>query len=110
MKTVKEKWCNYCGQFVYENNRSEHQLASCEVVTVETPVVGSVGSTFIGLMKTERGYSLRLYNITGDHPNKGSTVTVDTLVDVNVPILDMTDAEVQTEYALCKSYMKEEIL
>lgn len=35
--TIKQVWCEYLQEFVWESNKSEHQLASCEhkIVDIE---------------------------------------------------------------------------
>lgn len=36
--TVKQIWCDYLQEFVWESNKSEHQLTRCEHRTVEIEV------------------------------------------------------------------------
>lgn len=67
----------------------------------------NVRAEFIGKQKTETDFSFRLYNILGDHKLAGSTVTLDSLVDLGITVPDLTPEEVEVEYTRCKNYLKE---
>lgn len=52
-----------------------------------------VTAEFIGFQ-----FGFRLYNIIGDHPRTGSTVSVKTLVEEGIDIPDLPPEEVFLEY------------
>ena len=55
--------------------------------------VAVVSAKFIGLQ-----CGMRLYNVTGNHPLKGSTVSVKTLVEEGIEVPDLTPDQISTEY------------
>ena len=68
------------------------------------------GAVFIGFQSTETpSLRFRLYNITGDHRLRGSTVTVATLVANHIPVPDLCASAVAAELMAFKTWMNEEV-
>lgn len=69
----------------------------------------SLKCIFIGFQETEIPHlKLRLYNIEGDHKLNKSTVTIDTLIQNNIPILDLNEDEINNEYRKIKKWLRGE--
>jgi hypothetical protein len=61
---------------------------------------------FVAIQKTEYPlFRFRLYNVVGDHPLSGSTVTVDTLIGNGIPVPDLSDDEIQRECEMLQTYL-----
>jgi hypothetical protein len=54
---------------------------------------------------TQQDGDIRFYNVYGDHPLKGSTVSVKTLVRENIPIPDMTPQQIDEEIKKVDKYL-----
>lgn len=71
----------------------------------ERPHWPDLGAKFIGLQETEiAGLSIRVYNVVGNHPLAGSTVSARTLVEQGIPVSDLTPEELQAEVELVTAW------
>lgn len=67
---------------------------------------GKVKAVYKGIQNGP-DFWMTLYDVRGPHHLDGSTVSVMTLVDNGIEITDMTEEEIQKEYARLKTYLKE---
>ena len=59
---------------------------------------------FVGVQRAET-FGFRLYNVVGDHPLSGSTVTVERLVQEHIPVPDLSKKEIDEECKALGAYM-----
>jgi len=66
----------------------------------------SISAKFIGLQETLDGNAIRLYNITGNHFRSGSTVTVNTLLELGIQVPDLDEKALLVELDALKCILE----